>query len=560
MYKGKFDQKNKKTTTDVQELLAQRAKTPVREIPEEAPVRKSEAVRKAPAQDVTQKAAPARKPQDVTQKAAPARKAPAQETASRKAPAKKKKGPRLGGVIFYTIYFLFILVFFVGTYIGLQFVQDWLIDFELAQPTTKSQQVFNEVFTDPDWDALYDASGAQDSPYEGKEAFVAYMEAKVGDSELTYMKTSAGLSKDQKYVVMLGDEKIATFTLVDKNGVGETSLQNLTELPDWQLGAVEVFFERNGSYLIEKVDGHTAMVNGVPLTENMTIQVATTIAEYEGYLPAGTKGASMCTQQVTGLLNVPVVTIFDQEGNQMEVTYDEETRTFTERTSQNTMADDEREVAVNAAQTYCLWMIEEVKSRATLAKFFDTSGDPYNTIIRLGELWMQGHNGYEFVDVKVDNYAKYTDELFSVRVSMTLNVTRKDGTVKDYGFDQAMFFTKESGKWLCYAMTNKDVSQPVGKVRLTFMQGDTLINTDLYKTDADQIITPVIPAPEGKVFSGWVTITQDESGKTIYTLVFQPDETGTVLIPEGTYLEPMTLYALFQDADEVAAPDATEGE
>ena len=37
---------------------------------------------------------------------------------------------------------------------------------------------------------------------------------------------------------------------------------------------------------------------------------------------------------------------------------------------------------------------------------------------------------------------------------------------------------------------------------------------------------------------------------------FQPGEDGTVKLPEGNTLRPMTLYALFQDASEVVAEAA----
>ena len=470
---------------------------------------------------------------------------------------KKKSGPRLGGVIFYTLYFLFILIFFLGTFIGLTWLHGWLTDFELAQPTVKAEQVFTQLFTHPDWGALYDAAGAKDSAYEGKDAYVAYMEDKVGDSQLTYMETSAGLSGDKKYLVRLGSEKVASFTLVDKNQVGDVSLNNLEnigDIPDWQLGAVEVFFNREGTYYIEKLDGHTAYVNDVPLTDDMTIQVATTLAEE--YLPAGTTGASMCTQQIDGLMAQPTVTIFDKSGKQMEVTYDETTRTFTERLESNTMSDEEKNVALEAAKVYCQWMIKEVTDRGTIAKYYDPSSETYNNIVKTTELWMQSHNGYTFSNESVTNYARYGDDLFSVSVSLSLDVTRTDGTVKNYPYSQSLFFRKsDTGKWLCFASTNKDVSVPVGRVRLTFMNGENEVHSQFYSTDSKEIITPVVPTPEGKVFTGWVTIEKDESGTTVYNLQFQPDEEGKVAIPEGTTLKPMTLYALFQNpGEQTAAP------
>jgi len=557
MYKGKFDQKTK-GPSNVHDIVSQRNSAPKKAAPA--------AQRKPQEEQTVLEKRPAKRPETAAPQSSPKnRPAVQQQPAKRPAPVQqsvepKRKGPRLGGVIFYTLYFLFILVFFLGTYIGLQWLQGWLTDFEAAQPTVKSEQVFTQLFTDPDWGALYDAAGAKDSAYEGKDAYVAYMENKVGNTKLTFLETSAGLSTDKKYVVRLDNEKVATFTLVDKNNTGEASLENLGgELPDWQLGSVEVFFEREDSYYVEMLDGHTAYVNDVPLTDEHTIQIATTLAEK--YLPKGTTGASINTQQITGLMSVPTVTVFDDKGNPMTVTYDEATRTFTERTEANTITDEQKETALNAAKAFCLWMIEE-GNRADIAKYYDSSSQVYKDIIRTTELWMQNHNGYQFLNESVTDYAMYTDTMFSVRVSLDLQVTRTDGTTKDYPYAQSLFFRKtDNGSWKVFDRTNVDVSQPVGKVRLTFMQGDILLTSNFFDTDAEEIITPIIsPVPEGQVFSGWVRQTENEEGQTVLTVMFQPDETGKVAIPEGTVLEPMVLYALFENADAAAAAtDATEG-
>ena len=143
MYKGKFDQKNKQTLVTVHELVEQRNAAPAKRPAAQSVNTRQSAARTAPA--ATQ---PAGKKQPAVQQQTPA----------------KKKGPRLGGVIFYTLYFMFILVFFLATYLGLNWLHGWLSDFEAAQPTLKAKQVFQEVFTDPDWGALYEAAGAKDSP------------------------------------------------------------------------------------------------------------------------------------------------------------------------------------------------------------------------------------------------------------------------------------------------------------------------------------------------------------------------------------------------------------
>lgn len=495
-------------------------------------------------------------------------KAPAKRPAAPAEPpvTKKKKGPRLGGVIFYTLYFLFILVFFLGTFVALNGLHGWLTNYEMAQPGHKAEQVFAQLFTNPDWGALYDSAGARDSAYEGKDAYVAYMEEKVGSSQLTYLETSAGLSGDKKYLVRLDKEKVASFTLVDKaKNVNEdmtNKLKNMSRIPDWQLGSVEVFFDRQETYYVVKLDGHTAMVNDIPLNDDTIIQVATTLAEK--YLPEGTTGASMCTQQIDGLMAQPTVTIFDKSGKQMEVTYDEATRTFTERLESNTMSDDQRQAAIKAAETYCNWMLAVDNDRGHAAQILDPAGDAYKTLTSIprDQLWVQSNNGFTYDNINVSDFALYAGDIFSVRVTLDVNVTRTDGTIKNYPFNSSMFFRKsDTGKWLCYNTTNVDVSQPVGRVRLTFMSGENEVHSQFYGTDSKEIVTPVVPTPEGKVFTGWVTIEKDDTGAMVYNLQFQPDEEGKVVIPDGVTLKPMKLYALFQNpGEQTAAPAAAETE
>lgn len=573
MYKGKFDQKSKKSSVSIEDIVAQRNSTPPKKRPA-PPVEEPEILRKAPAAEpipekvavrvhskqsakepeiLTPKKAPAAEPIPVTE-TVPPRKQPAAPTAPEK---KKKKGPRLGGVIFYTFYFMFILLFFAALLVGLKWLQGWLVDYENAQPTVKAQQVYDQVFADPDWAALYNAAGVEDTKFVGIEEFVAHMEEKVGSSELTYQETSAGLSGGKKYLVYLGEEKVAAFTLT-----GGENATSVTDIPEWKLGTVELFFERSGSVRVQKLNGHTVEVNGVALDDSYTIQKATTKAEE--YLPEGTTGVYTCIQEVTGLMGTPSIAIYDENGNQMELIYDDEKNMYIEQTEANTMTEDQRELALDAVETYSLWMIEKVTDRAKIAKYFDPSSDTYDSIISMfGKLFVQDFSKYEFVNESVTDYCRYSDTLYSVHVSMTLNVTRTNGTIKEFPVDCTLFYQQnEKGKWLVYEMTMEDVTEPVGKVRLTFMDGETVLYTDFFQTDASSLTTPMISVPEGKVFSGWFREDVDEAGNTTWTQVFSPDENGHVTL-SGDALEPMTLFALFEDASAVEAPaetTETEGE
>ena len=567
MYKGKFDQKNRGSSLTVEEIVAQRNAAPKKKRP--APtMEEPEILKKAPpAEPIPEKVAvrvhskdSGKAPEILTPKKQrtpdpiPVTEVLPPRQPVSEAPAKKRKGPRLGGVIFYTFYFMFIMLFFVGVAFGLRWLNGWLIDYEKAQPTVKAQQVYDQIFTNPDWAALYDAAGVEDSKFVGIDEFVSHMEAKVGNSKLTYQETSAGLSGGKKYLVYLGEEKVAAFTLT-----GGENVTSITDIPHWKLNTVELFFERNGSVRIQKVSGHTVQVNGVELDDSYTIQIATTKAEE--YLPAGTSGVFTCIQEVTGLMGTPEIAIFDEKGNPMEVIYDEAKDLYIEQTEANTMTEEQKELALDAVETYSLWMIEKITDRAKIAKYFDPSSDTYDSIIgMLGKLFVQDFSKYEFVNQSVTDYCRYSDTIYSVHVSMVLNVTRTNGTIKEFPVDCTLFYQQNSkGKWLVSEMTMEDVTEPVGKVRLTFKDGDTVLFSDLVRTDTTTLTTPMISVPDGKVFSGWVRESVDENGNTTWTVMFTPDENGRVTLPVGTTLEPMTLFALFENAPSENADTETEG-
>lgn len=519
MAQGKFSKENRKASVDMHTILAEREQA-----------QKHRSGKAVPATTT-----PKMKPKQEAVASVPKMEYSAETV------QKQRQGPRLSSVIFYTIFFLCIFLFYTATYFGLLGLRDWLNRYEMAQPTTKSQEVFQMLFSDPDWGSLYDVAGVQDTAYESKEAFVSYMENAVGNTELTYVETSTGLSNDKKYIVRLGDEKLATFTLVNHNPSDDQ-----TEIADWQLGTIEFFIQREESYFIQKLDGHTVYINDVPLDDSFTIRISTTNAE--SYLPEGVTGVRVCTQKISGLVAKPNIRIVDADGNETEVIYDADSRTFVEQTSVTTIGEAERELAINAVETYALYMINQA-GEGDIAKYFLRGSDAYNAITDTERGFVQDAASREFVNESVTNYSRYSESLFSVRVSVTLNQYRSSGTVKESVIEQSLFFEKRpNGKWMCYAMTAVDVSKPVERVLLTFMQGDTVLTSDFYDSDIRTLTCPAVSVPEGKVFSGWMVEETDENGQIVMNLIFQPDDNGVVSLPAGGTLEPMTLYPYFEDA------------
>ena len=518
-----------------------------------APVKQAVPAEKKPAAPVKQAAPAEKKSAAPVKQAAPAEKksetpvekkpVPAAQKAPEKKPAKKRKKKNKANrnvtIVFYTVYFVMIAAFLVGMLILNGWLNNFLVKYEAAQPTTKCQEVFLEHFADPDWKQIYTMAGMEDTAYEGADAFADYMEEKVGSGKITYVETSAGLSGGHKYLLKLDNTTLGYFTLTDTAAPG-------AEMPVWELDKVAIQVAYGKTVRVQTLKGHQVSVNGVALEEEDIVQVATTLAG--NYLPAGVSAPTTCIFQAEGLMAEPEITVTDENGNPTTVEYDLESGMYIEKTDLNTIGEDEEEVAMAAAEVYAKYMIEEA-NYSHLAKYYDSTSKIYKTITSM-QLWMQGHDGYEFANQEVSQYCRYSGKLFSARVALSLNVTRRNGTVKEYTVDSTLFFKHNGSRWVVYDMTNVDVQSPIAEVRLTFKSGDSVLFTNLYENDVPTITAPMVTAPEGKVFAGWFRQTVTADGKVEYTQVFAPTADGLISLPNGTKLEPMTLYALFENASQ----------
>ncbi len=437
------------------------------------------------------------------------------------------------GKIFYSIYFVCIGLFLAGTVCAACWLYGWLERYEASQPTAKCQEVFDELFASPDWAAVYDLSRTEDTLFENRDTYAAYMAEKVGDTALTLTETSAGLSGDKKYILRMGEEKLLSFTLTGREGEAGITL--------WELGEIVLLTDRTASVYVLKNAEDTVYINGVALEEAYTVRRMETVAEE--YLPEGIHGRRQELQCVEGLLAEPLVQIYNAQGEEQAVHYDAAQGIYLEEVLKEEMPESDRQAALAIAEGYCEYMIG---AAGGLSKLFDPDTEIYRTI-RKNESWMQNYVSYSFEDEKADGYCRYSDTLFGANVQLSLHVTRNNGTVKEYGLDVSFLFERQpDGGCLAVNMTNRDMTQPVEQVRLVYCREGEVLADEFVDTSARHLTTPLVEAPAGKQFLGWMKETREESGKTSRVLMFVPDETGSVHLPEDYELTPMTLYPLFE--------------
>ena len=491
----------------------------------------AEPVQLEPTQPIPARPAPVEEPEFLLPVQPAPVPAPAEEEATE---PRQKRGPRAHTVVFYTLYFLFIAAFFVGLYFVMGELDGFLVKYEAAQPDARSQEVFAQYFSQPDWAQLYDVAAMSGTDYDGKDSFVSYMQTKVGDQQLTFVETSMGLSKDKKYFVRMGEENIGSFSLGNVAGA--------VAIPEWDLCGMEFYISYDRDVTVDSYPGYTVKVNGVALDDSHIIRTTTTRAEE--YLPDGLHGMRTVRYYLDGLLVAPAVTVVNEAGEEVTLSYDAERNAYTHETSFNSITDEQKKAFEKATEIYGRFMITDV-NKATLGKYF--VGKSYDAITQAELTFIQTYTDFAFTPAKITEFFSYSDTYCSARISRTLNVTRKNGTVKSFDINTTYFMEKQEGGWMVVDITNTDVQTGSAQVRLRFMQDGKLVESQMLDSNSQVIIPPEVTVPNGKQIKGWFLQTINEDGTKAMTLAFQTNDYGEVFLPAGYELEPMTVHVLFEN-------------
>lgn len=461
----------------------------------------------------------------------PAPEAPEEEAPTQELPPPPQQKPRRnprGALLFFSTLFGLVLCALILLCCVMLPLTSWFEQYEASNPKYVRDEVYEMLFADPDWDLLYDLAGVECTVFEGKEAFASYMDQKVGNRELVCTQTSDGLSGKCRYILTCGGEEIAAFTLASDGA----------QFPTWYLSTVQVYFEPQESVTVIKAPEYTVYINGIPLDESYTTLSCETAAET--YLPDGLHGYRWEQQEITGLLFEPEISVLDENNNPVTLFYSAETDIYT--TSIPTtpdMTEEEQELIVAAAEARALFAIRAINS-TELRQHFDPNSQAYADVCDT-VAFRETYKSYEFEDVTLSDFYRYSDELFSVHVSLKLKVTVKKNDVSTYLLDITYMFEKNSsGHYTVTQSTDADLTEQSTFLYLSYEYGGEVVRRDKIPTGSEFVSAP--SEFGGEAVIAWCRL--KSNGELVRVLELQPD--GTYLLAFGQTLEAMTLYPLFE--------------
>lgn len=350
------------------------------------------------------------------------------------------------------------------------------------------------------------------------------------------------------YFVKLEQESIAFFQLQPEE-------DPVTGLCRWELWDLDVFFQREESIAVQIQEGQTACVNGIPLDPGHIVRVDSLLADR--YLPVGVYPHRSYTLQVSGFLLEPEVTVLDHNGEEVPVTYDPELDLYQTAAPafSETISEHQQKAAADTVGIYSQYLLGEAEADA-LTQCCDRTTDVIDFLLKTAPFDLKTA-AFTYLGEEISGFRQYGEDLFSVRIRLNFESTplsagdeNEDEPLPEpekMSLEHTLFFLYEDGCWVCIGATEESEPESAAAVLVLYVMDGTVVSDNLLDTGLRELVVPIVSAPEGRVFAGWYREQTDDHGNTTLVPVFRPDETGLVVLPDDLTLEPMTLYALFED-------------
>ena len=324
---------------------------------------------------------------------------------------------------FYVIYLAVTITVILIVMIALGIVRSRMAEYEAAQPKYVAEEVFARYFEPIDYIALL-----TDADYDAGEADIEdladYLSDEIGAEQLTYSIGSSNDPDEVKYNVKAGSKQLGAITLKIGSQKTEHGFQT------YEFSHIELFLNME-AYLeelsritvtVEAPAAYSVTVNGEPLTAEFADDVYTR-TDVMKYYPPDVPEIEYAGYTITTLHELPEVVVFAPDGFQTEVSFDEDTNTYTGSLAYSEAMEAEySDFVINALEGYAAYVQNSKKvGLNNLKDYFDTGSDAYADVVAAGgNRWMvRAWSGIDFENVSIGEFYTHTPEIFSCHISFT---------------------------------------------------------------------------------------------------------------------------------------------
>ena len=375
----------------------------------------------------------------------------------RKNGGEKKKTFRIRWttVLFYVALCVIIAVGMI-TVISLQkpvekFLRNFEQSYETYKPKNQIQRIFDEYFAEPDIEELIALSGCTpeyNAPETYEDAVEKYA-AKLRGKTMSYGYL-AGM--DQKVLNVKADGAVvACFSVKEVETKEYNVLTFKFSQPVYELDKIELFIEKpvqTANVLLP--ERYKAYANGMLLNDDYTTSSGIKDDNRES-VPDGAYLFTYKVCTVTGLYDKPEITVKDEDGKDVLLSYDEEKNLYSYKYGYSEELKERYSDFVIEAMTHYAVYMQADKPFSYAKPYFDPDSQLYVDIYKNPDSFVWEHDGYRVENQKADEFFDYGG-VISCRVTFD-HILNKNGK-EDYvdKNDHTVYMHKVDGEYKIFYM------------------------------------------------------------------------------------------------------------
>lgn len=365
--------------------------------------------------------------------------------------AEKKKFP-----VFWVCFAVFTALMVVFWGVVINNVKKSLVEYENSQPEYTVEKYLAQ-FRDGSIINKIDFEQSTNR-FEESGIYQSQFADSISGKAITYEKLQTSYdAKHPVYNVYAGGQLVAKITL--KETSSEPLMFILTR-QEWDIDSIEAVYEKGSiGFTITAPDTYNVFVNGVKLDSREQTGNVTEIAALK-YAAEYVSVPQLVEYRVDGLLNEPDVTVYNNQGDMVMYTPDENGNITIDTFTTSPIAPELSATVLQNAKNYSNFFSKDIEgcsnSVAPISYMFPA--DSYYLELaenyRRNDMWMySAHETPVFTDETVSNYIVYTPELFSVEVYFKKNMILKlNGEARQDIVNSRYYYAKLDGNWLVVDM------------------------------------------------------------------------------------------------------------
>lgn len=360
----------------------------------------------------------------------------------KKRPVKTRS--QTGTVVFYVIYFVLLAAVLSAAVVGLGQLWQFLQHYEASQIYHVTDAIAAELNSGK-LDLLYNASGADISPYENGEL----LKRQISERFTGEFSLKKNIKKSTKtapvYTLMCGEDAVAFITL------GQTGTDPLYGLEFYGAESITPIEPiRNERVKLTFPTGCTAELNGIALLPD-TKYTSAPIAEAANFGDYLTDAPEMLTCTISGLMYPPTVTFRDSAGNEMAPDNSGNgAYSCGLPEAGGETAEDAARFALEFSELYSRYIANDAYF-SSISGYIPPDTKLYHDLQTYEGQFYTYHTGYDFSEEKTLRITRYSESCYAVRVSYVHNVYY--GETYSYPADNTVFAVNTADGWRAVGLT-----------------------------------------------------------------------------------------------------------